>query len=306
MDRMKLITSIVLLSWLVVLTGTIGAYAGDDAAIRSAVKSYVEAFNRGDASAIAALWSEDAQYVTPRGLTLKGRKEIKAGFEAFFSKNKGIKLQVTPSSISFPAADRAVEEGAAVVTFPGRDPAESSYEATYTKQKDSWKLVSVKEAGDLSASSGYSHLKDLKWMIGDWVDRDETATVETTCRWTKNKNFMTRSFSVSVPGRTALEGTQIIGWDPAAKTIKSWVFDSAGGIAEGVWTKQGNSWIVRASGVLGDGARTSSISVFTYIDNNKFTWRSSGREVGGVPLPNIDEVTVVRKQTEPAASAASK
>ena len=36
---------------------------------------------------------------------------------------------------------------------------------------------------------------------------------------------------------------QVIGWDPAAKQVRSWVFDSGGGIGEGIWTKQGDKWI---------------------------------------------------------------
>ena len=44
-----------------------------------------------------------------------------------------------------------------------------------------------------------------------------------------------------------LEGTQVIGWDPAAGTIRSWMFDSDGGFGEGTWSKKDNSWIVKFS-----------------------------------------------------------
>lgn len=50
--------------------------------------------------------------------------------------------------------------------------------------------------------------------------------------------FCSCSFKVSVPSMDDLEGTQVIGWDPAAGTIRSWMFDSDGGFGEGTWSKK--------------------------------------------------------------------
>ena len=66
-------------------------------------------------------------------------------------------------------------------------------------------------------------------MIGSWVDKDDNATIQTDCEWTKNRNFMTRSFAVAIGDRVSMSGMQIVGWDPIAKQIRSWVFDSNGG-----------------------------------------------------------------------------
>ena len=72
-------------------------------------------------------------------------------------------------------------------------------------------------------------LDQLDWMIGTWTDGDENTTVRTVCEWAKNHTFITRSFKAFVDGKIDLEGTQVIGWDPAAGRIRSWVFDSDGG-----------------------------------------------------------------------------
>ena len=135
-------------------------------------------------------------------------------------------------------------------------------------------------------------------MIGTWVDQDEENRIETTCQWTKNQNFMTRWFTVSVRDRIDMAGVQIVGWDPAAKQIRSWVFDSDGGFGEGVWTKKDTRWYVQATGTLPDGSKTSSVNIITYVDDNTFTWQSVNREAGGEILPNVDEVVVVRGQAE--------
>ena len=102
------------------------------------------------------------------------------------------------------------------------------------------------------------------------------------------------------------QGTQVIGWDAAAKKIRSWVFDSTGGFGEGEWSRDGNRWTVKLKTILNNGHRASSINIYTYVDPNTFTWQSVGREVNGEPLPNIDEVTVVRKQAVAAAQQSGK
>jgi hypothetical protein len=93
-----------------------------------------------------------------------------------------------------------------------------------------------------------------------------------------------------------MQGTQVIGWDAAQKRVRSWVFDSSGGFAEGLWTQDGERWIVKSNGTLVDGGKTSSVNIITRIDHNHLTWQSIGREVDGRLLPNIDPVTVVRQQ----------
>ena len=92
-------------------------------------------------------------------------------------------------------------------------------------------------------------LKQLQWMIGDWVDESPEALVVTSYRWTDNQCYILSEFKVQSAGRPEMTGTQRIGWDPLAKTIRSWVFDSEGGFGEGTWTRDGDHWIVKRTGV---------------------------------------------------------
>ena len=82
-------------------------------------------------------------------------------------------------------------------------------------------------------------------MVGSWVDQDDEATVVTQCNWTRNNNFLMRSFTVQIRDRIDMAGMQIIGWDPAAKQIRSWVFDSDGGFGQGTWKKKDNRWYIQ-------------------------------------------------------------
>ena len=267
----------------------------EEVAIRSEAESFVEAFNQGDAERLASHWAEDAEYILPSGERLKGRDKIEQAFKKIFSDNKGIRIQVAISEIRFPRPNEAVEEGSAVVSYPGEEPKELTYEVRHEKRKAEWKIVHVEETA--SAPSNYEHLKELEWLTGEWVDDSKNVDVETLAQWTKNKNFITLSFGVQLEGRPALEGTQVIGWDPSVKAIKSWIFDSLGAFGEGVWSRDGSRWTVRTKGVLITGEKTSAINIYTALDENTFIFSSIGREINGEPQPNIEEIRVVRKQT---------
>ena len=140
-----------------------------------------------------------------------------------------------------------------------------------------------------------SPLNDLAWLVGQWTDAGGDSAISTTVVWTKNKSFLSYSFKVAPPGAADLEGTQVIGWDPAAGTIRSWMFDSDGGFGEGTWSKKGNRWLIKFKQVLPDGRKASATNIYTIIDHDTITWQSIGREVDGQFMPNIGPVKVIRK-----------
>lgn len=150
--------------------------------------------------------------------------------------------------------------------------------------------VTAGNAGQTSA------LDELEWMVGQWVDQGEAATITTNCSWTKNRKFLTRSFKITMDDQVTLEGTQVVGWDPIESQIRSWTFDSEGGFGEGRWIQDGKRWLVKTSHVLAGGERASAVNVITYVDSDSFRWQSVGREIAGELQPNIPEVTVVRQK----------
>ena len=151
-----------------------------------------------------------------------------------------------------------------------------------------------------------SPLEALNWMVGTWIDEGEDSTIVTECSWTKNRKFLKRLFKVKIDEEVTLEGDQFVGWDPVAGQIRSWTFDSEGGIGEGLWIQDGNRWLVKASFVLADGARASALNVYTHVDDDTIRWQSTNREIAGELQPNISEVTVVRQKEEKVAQESEK
>jgi len=265
------------------------------AAVREAIESYVEAFNQHDAQAVAAHWTENGEFITPAGKVIQGRNKLEQEFTAYFAEAKDARLEIGQPTLQMLSPGVIVEHGSALVVAADRDPIETDYEAIHVKTSDGWKMDSVRETNYVRPRSNYEQLQQLEWMIGEWVDADDEAIVETNCQWTKNQNFITRSFKVYVEDRIDLEGTQVIGWDPSIGKIRSWMFDSAGGFGVGEWSHDGNRWKVRALRVLPDGKRGSVTTVMEIVDENTLKVWTVGREVDGELLPNIGPIKVVRR-----------
>jgi uncharacterized protein (TIGR02246 family) len=277
--------------------------SADEAAIRSNAAKYVEAYNRRDSRTMAAMWSPDAVYMEPdTNERFVGRDAIAKHFDDVLAGSDDAKLAVTIDTVDFVSPNVAIEKGKAIVTYGEHEPEETAYAAVHVKRDGRWLLDRVTEEEVAPPPpSHYEQLKELEWLVGSWVDADDQCTIQTDVNWTKNRNFLTRSFAVVIRDQIDMSGMQIVGWDPAEKKIRSWVFDSDGGFAEATWTHKGDQWFIQNNGTLADGSKTTSLNILTYVDGDSFKWASVNREVDGELLPNVDEVLVVRAPDVDAA-----
>src|SRR5262249_857405 len=136
------------------------------------------------------------------------------------------------------------------------------------------------------------------WLVGEWVDDDGSSVVNSTCRWSEDRNFLLQEFDLQISGQNAMHVSQRIGWDPIVKRIRSWVFDSEGGYGESLWYPNGATWLIKATGVLPDGKTASSTNVLVPAGKDGYVWRSRDRIIGDEVAPNV-EVKVVRKPPLP-------
>jgi len=275
--------------------------ADDRASIATAIKLYEEAFNSRDAKGLAKHWSREGVYTSRlTGQAIVGRNALEKEFTSLFAEVNDTKMELETKSIEFVSPNVAIEQGVATIIQPENEPAKSGYSVVYVKREGQWLIDRVSEDEEPAAApTHHEQLKDLAWIIGDWVDQDGSGiTIETTCKWTRNQNFITRSFSASNEDRISITGMQFVGWDAASKQIRSWAFDSDGGVAEGNWKLKGKNWIVNTTATLTDGKKASSTTIFRPMGENSFGWQKTNRVVDGEILPNIDEVLIVREGTE--------
>jgi len=283
--------------------------AKDKKAIEKLAASYMEAFNKGDSKAIAGFLAPDADYVGPKGKLVKGRENLEKRYAAFFAANPNVKLKTRVTGMKFVTDNVAVLDTAPEVDPPLQGPpVETRATIVVVKRDGRWFVETARDSLHF-VPSNYQHLKRLEWMIGDWRDDGadpEAVSVESSCKWTVNKNFIIRKFTVRLKDRIESGGTQVIGWDPRAHTVRSWVFDSDGEFAHADWQPDGNRWIVQSIGVLRDGGEVSSTNIVTKVDHNTFTFQSTNRVIDGRGEADIPPVTIKRLAPEGAETAEPK
>lgn len=263
-----------------------------EAAIKTAAantESYTQAFNKGDAKALAALYAEDAEYSSDAGTQLSGRAAIQKGLGDFFIKNPGATLAVELKSARFLTPDVLVEKGLATI---GDEL--TSYACSYVKKGEAWLITELNETTLAPADAAAVALRELEWLIGDWKDVGQGPSVTANVAWTKKNHFIRRSITVTRDGEDSVDATEVIGYDPVISGLRSWIFDSEGGFGEGTWRREGNKWLVSFTATSPDGSLSTAQHIFTVVDSNKYTWESVNREVDGEVLPNIDKVEVIR------------
>jgi uncharacterized protein (TIGR02246 family) len=281
------------------VAGARGEKAKDDGDAQKALKAraeeFTKAFDRGDAKALADFWTEDGDYMDAAGHTLKGRKEIQAAFEKQFEAAKGAKLHINTTSLRVLKDDLAIEDGTTEVTYPGdAPPTAARYTVVHVKQGGQWYLASVRDAEYLPPSN-HDQLSQLDWLEGDWVDEAEKGEVaKASYSWAENDNFLVGSFELTLKDVPVAGGTQWIGWDGAAKHIRSWSFNSDGGFSEATWSHDGNKWSAKSTATTRDGKKLTGTNVITKVDADHFTFQSTKRTLDGKELPDGDVIKMKR------------
>ena len=268
----------------------------DKKAVKDAIVGYVNAVNSRDAGAAASFWSDTGVWIGPDGKEIKGSQAIQQHMTEMFAAGQMPSIELMDVQVRFIAPNVATEEGHVVVTSPNTAPQKASYISIHVKTDKGWKLDSVRETVIADSTGNYLYLRELEWMIGTWRDQSDEVTVETNCEWTANRNFMLRTFQVKRGEDVEMEGTQVVGWDADRQQIRSWVFDSDGGFGTGFWTKDGTSWVIDARFQAADGAQGSSVNRFTQLDENRFSYDSVNRVLGGESQDDVEGLVISRVQ----------
>ena len=116
--------------------------AEDGLAIEAVSKQWVDAFNQGDAAAVASLYTEEATLLEPNSPLVVGRENIQAIFQGFFN-TSALELQLTVIELSV-HGDMAHRFGKYTLTIqPEEGDAVSDngkYVEIWKRENGSWKM----------------------------------------------------------------------------------------------------------------------------------------------------------------------
>jgi uncharacterized protein (TIGR02246 family) len=271
-------------------------------AILAIDEEYVLAYNKGDSKALAAMFTEDADVVEAGGDRYQGRRLIERSFTDSFAASPGVRIAIETDAIRLLTPEVVKEEGRSLVTPKKGAPVECFFTVLYVKSERRWLISSVRE-DPVKVARPHDRLKDLEWMIGEWVEERPEALVRLNCRWSDDENFLIRLVTVKNQGKPVLTISQRIGWDPLAQQIRSWEFDSQGGFGEGRWSRDGGRWVIKHTGVQPDGTTASATNIMSNERPDLIRWVATDRVVGDEFLPDADANVLVRVPPAPGVKS---
>jgi uncharacterized protein (TIGR02246 family) len=275
--------------------------------IRDLVDAFAKAYSAPDLKNLAACFTDDANVVDSAGEATRGKAAVVEMYAASLEETPGLNLEPKVAEIRFITPEVARVEGQSRLSTDKGDASEfTRFSSLVAKRDGKWLVAEIREyPAPVEDISSYDRLKELEWMVGDWVDESENVKSSSNVRWADNHSYLMRTYQVEVKGEKASTGTMIVGWDPQTGQIKSWVFDSEGGHGEGLWTRTGEKeWIVKASGVMRDGRPSSATQIHTVMNKDSVKTSSIDRIIGGQVAPDIEDVVMVRKAPQPAGRPA--
>jgi uncharacterized protein (TIGR02246 family) len=260
----------------------------DQDGVKAAVAALAAGFGKGDAKAVAALFTPDGEYTDDDGTTVRGRAALEKDYAEFFTKSPGASVEVDVDGVRFPSRDTAVVDAHFKVRRAKGEQVVSRGSILYAREDGKWLVAILREWG----GDGLS-LRDLEFLIGTWETKQPGTTVSTRYEWTANKSFIRCHFTVAHDVKS-VGGVQMIGKDPATGGLRVWTFEDNGGIGDSEITRDGKKWVFTARGTTADGRVLTATNLLTPTDADSFTWHPVQRALDGEALPDLVPVKVTR------------
>src|SRR5262249_62063539 len=100
----------------------------------------------------------------------RGRELIERRFAETFAASPGVKIAIEIGPIRFLSPNVAKEEGHTIIIPAKEARLIRPYTVLFVKRGGRWLISSVREESD-PLISPHDRLRDLEWMVGDWVDQ---------------------------------------------------------------------------------------------------------------------------------------
>ena len=268
-----------------------------EAATKHITDLLLSAYQRRDAKAFAAAFTVDGEYIDSKNVVFHGRKAIADEFATFFRESPESSMKIEVNSIRAIARNLITVDCTTHFKLSDAAPSVSApCRLVCSREVDVWQIASLQEwDGEDEDQSHHTQVRQLEWMVGDWISEGRNSHFHFTCRWDDSGNYLLRNFTIEAAGARPLSGTQRIGYDPLTQRLKMWVFDSAGGFSEGYFNRDGEKWILKTSGVTSDGHLASATNTLTFVDEHRMASETTEHFINGHRIAETENLTIVRK-----------
>ncbi|MEI6818862.1 MAG: SgcJ/EcaC family oxidoreductase [Verrucomicrobiota bacterium] len=275
----------------------------DIAGLHKAASDFVDAYNKKDAAAIAKLFTVDGELTDLSGEEItSSRAEIEAHYSDVLADENASSIAIEVSSVRLVTPDIAIEDGRAHFTPPGKGtiPRSIAYTAVLAKNAEgAWLIASSRTLRDVTDAAGQLAALSAA-LIGEWTSTTaDGVRLDLAIGWDVSEKFLSGEMLTTTADAEPQTGTIRIGWNAAKNSIVSWMFDSEGGVIEGVWTPSETGWLIRAEGTTADGETFSAMQKITPEGEDVIQWDASQRVIAGAKQP-ANKMRLVRQPPEAA------
>jgi len=266
-----------------------------EADLRKASAAYAEAYNDRDYAALAVQWTAQAELVEG-DVRIVGRDAIVASIRGWLERHPQAKLAVTVTGVEQVAGPLARVRGTlSFAKRPGDEPVASPFVSLRVFEDGGWRL-----AESIVAPNHAAALEELGWLVGTWqaTDAKEGTTVEMRYEKAAGGEALVGRTTMRPQQGAAIESLDVIHADRTTGAVRSWLFDSTGARAEGVFSADGTGFNRSFTGTpaAGTGAgRTAWTQVLVPGGEGRFTLQSIERSIDGRPLPDSPPLHFKRK-----------
>ena len=263
-----------------------GVDHGLRAELERATADYAEAFNARDLDALAKQWTTGAVLVEGGG-RLVGRDAIVRSIGAWLERAPEATLELTLGSV-LPLGDTVAKVRGTMrfLAKPGDRPVESHFESLRVREDATWRL-----AESVVLPSQDVAMEQLDWLLGAWTATDPTegAVLESRYERAADGHVIIGRTTITPEDGPALEAVEVIHADAGSGTVRSWLFDSSGARAEGVFETDGTVFNRVYQGITapgGAGSRSAWVQLVVPTDRDTLVLQAVERTLDGRPMPD--------------------
>ena len=147
--------------------------------VRETLDAYIAAYNQKDAAKLVEFFTSDGTLIDSENVSTRGREAIAQEFSEGFAERSSYTLQAKIDRIRLITPDVAQAEGVAQLVSPKEATIANQFVVLLARQGEAWKIVEIREyPAPAESVTPYERLKELEWMVGDWVDESDDRALD--------------------------------------------------------------------------------------------------------------------------------
>src|SRR5262249_51909873 len=155
--------------------------------------AYIAAYNQKNVGKLVDLFTPDGTLIDSENVAIRGRDDITEEFSEAFEERSNYTLHAQVDRIRMITPDVAQAEGVSRLVSPKEATIANHFVVLLARQGQNWKIAEIRDypaPPDIVAPS--ERLKELEWLVGDWVDESEDTQVTSTVRWGQGNAYLVR------------------------------------------------------------------------------------------------------------------